>query len=177
MLALAGLEFSLTSTNCSGCGPRCFQETGKCSCFDIPTLANLSSVIRNGVSVTLAASYSSRVTPYTIEIWEGLHIQTMKKQILIGPRDQEAVCGNSKPASVNTFASFLRKTKLVSVLCGSHKILKGLSKIQESLEIFFKVQCLSTPPRPIQTYHFQANLIWRDVPFKQGFPNLWNKWC
>ncbi len=55
MLPLAGLEFSLTSYNCSGCSPRYFI---------IPTLADCPSVLRNAVSVTLAIFLS--IWSYTL---------------------------------------------------------------------------------------------------------------
>ncbi len=43
---------------------------GKCSYFVIPTLADLSSVLRKAVSVKLLSSYSFRATPYTLAIQE-----------------------------------------------------------------------------------------------------------
>ncbi len=61
---------------------------------------------------------------------------------------------------VATLADFLRKSKLVSVLCGSCKNFNRQYKIKERVKIFLNVQRHISLPRPNETYHFQANLIW-----------------
>jgi hypothetical protein len=61
---------------------------------------------------------------------------------------------------VSTLADFVRKSELVSVLCGLHKKFKGLLKIKGSLLKFLKVQRLMSLPRPIRPYYFHADLIW-----------------
>ncbi len=64
---------------------------------------------------------------------------------------------------VATLADFLRKSKLVSVLCGSHK---NFNSHKERVKKNFNAQRHMSLPRPNESYHFQANLIWWDSPFK-----------
>jgi hypothetical protein len=45
-------------------------------------------------------------------------------------------------------------------------------KLKERVSHFVIVQCLMSPPRPFEPYHFQAGTIWRDVPFKEKFRYL-----
>ncbi len=67
---------------------------------------------------------------------------------------------------VATLADFLSKSKLVSVLCGSHKNFNRQYKIKGRVKNFVNVQRHMSLPRPNESYHFQANLVWWDSPFK-----------
>jgi hypothetical protein len=65
-----------------------------------------------------------------------------------------------------TLADFLRKSKLVSVLCGSHKNFNRKYKIKGRVKKFLNVQRHMSLPRPYESYHFQANLSGETVPLK-----------
>jgi hypothetical protein len=67
---------------------------------------------------------------------------------------------------VATLADFLRKSKLVSVLCGSHKNFNRQYKIKGRVNTFLNVQRHMSLPRADESYHFQENVIWWDSPFK-----------
>jgi hypothetical protein len=72
---------------------------------------------------------------------------------------------NYKPVYVNT-RRLPKKKRFCKRLVWVIKTW-GLIKWQEDFYKNWKVQCRVSPPRPIQLYQFQANIIWLDGPFNK----------